>query len=161
MDGILIVNKDFGCTSRDVVNETCKILNTKKIGHTGTLDPIATGVLVLCVGQATKLVEIISFLDKEYIAEVTLGTLTDTLDNTGNILKEEKVKITKEKIIDTLNNMIGVYDQEVPIYSAIKVKGKKLYEYARNNEEITYIPLEQKIFNTPKELLTNLSNAFA
>ncbi|MBQ9181100.1 MAG: tRNA pseudouridine(55) synthase TruB [Bacilli bacterium] len=137
MDGILIVNKDFGCTSRDVVNETCKILNTKKIGHTGTLDPIATGVLVLCVGQATKLVEIISSLDKEYIAEVTLGTLTDTLDNTGNILKEEKVKITKEKIIDTLNNMIGVYDQEVPIYSAIKVKGKKLYEYARNNEEIT------------------------
>ena len=84
MDGVLIVNKEKGVTSRDVVNKICKILNTKKVGHTGTLDPIATGVLVVCVGKATKLVEILTSEDKEYIATVKLGVLTDTLDTDGN-----------------------------------------------------------------------------
>ena len=89
MNGVLIVNKPKNLTSRDVVNIVCKTLNTKKIGHTGTLDPIAEGVLVLCVGKATKLVDIITSKDKEYIATVKLGIQTDTLDITGNILKEE------------------------------------------------------------------------
>lgn len=136
MNGILVVNKEYGCTSRDVVNEITKIFNTKKIGHTGTLDPIATGVLVICIGKATKLVEILTSTQKEYIAEVTLGIDTDTLDNTGEILKEENVKIEKQQITNCLNSMIGFYDQEVPIYSAVKINGKKLYEYARNNEQI-------------------------
>ena len=133
MDGILVVNKQSGYTSRDVVNEVCKILNTKKIGHTGTLDPIAKGVLVLCIGKATKLVEILTADEKEYIAEATLGVKTDTLDNTGNIIEEKSVTVTKQQIIDVLNSMIGNYNQEVPIYSAVKIDGKKLYEYARNN----------------------------
>lgn len=136
MDGIVLINKEKNCTSRDVVNQVSKILKTKKIGHTGTLDPIATGVLVLCIGKATKLVEVITSYDKEYEAEVILGIKTDTKDITGKILKEEKAIISKENIEECLKQMIGTYNQTVPIYSAVKINGKKLYEYARNNEEI-------------------------
>ena len=136
MDGIVLINKEKKCTSRDVVNQVSKILKTKKIGHTGTLDPIATGVLVLCIGKATKLVELITSYDKEYEAEVILGIKTDTKDITGKILKEEKAIISKENIEKCLKQMIGTYNQTVPIYSAVKINGKKLYEYARNNEEI-------------------------
>lgn len=137
MDGIILVNKPKGITSRDVVNKLCKIFNTKKIGHTGTLDPIAEGVLVICIGKATKLVEILTSTEKEYIAEVKLGILTDTLDTDGNILKEEKVKITKEELEKVLNSFIKEYEQKVPIYSAVKINGKKLYEYAREGIDIT------------------------
>lgn len=136
MDGIVLINKEKNCTSRDVVNQVSKILKTKKIGHTGTLDPIATGVLVLCIGKATKLVEVITSYDKEYEVEVILGIKTDTKDITGKILKEEKAIISKENIEECLKKMIGTYNQTVPIYSAVKINGKKLYEYARNNEEI-------------------------
>lgn len=136
MDGIVLINKEKNCTSRDVVNQVSKILKTKKIGHTGTLDPIATGVLVLCIGKATKLVEVITSYDKEYEAEVILGIKTDTKDITGKILKEEKAIISKKNIEECLKKMIGTYNQTVPIYSAVKINGKKLYEYARNNEEI-------------------------
>lgn len=136
MNGIIVINKEKNLTSRDIVNKACKYLKTKKIGHTGTLDPIATGVLVLCVGKATKLVETITSYDKEYIAEVILGLKTDTLDITGNVIKEEKANFSKAKIEKSLTKMLGIYEQTVPIYSAIKVNGKKLYEYARNNEEV-------------------------
>ena len=137
MNGILIIDKPKGITSRDVVNKVVKILGTKKVGHTGTLDPIATGVLVVCVGSATKLVDELTAYNKEYIASVCLGTLTDTLDSNGNILKEEKSVKAKEEIIDVLNSFKGRYFQEVPLYSAVKINGRKLYEYARNNEEVT------------------------
>lgn len=136
MNGVLIVDKEAGYTSRDVVNVIGKILMTKKIGHTGTLDPMATGVLVLCVGSATKLVEILTCDDKEYIAEVTLGIRTDTLDSTGTILEEKVVNVTKEEVKESLKKLCGHYDQEVPIYSAVKINGKKLYEYARQNKEV-------------------------
>lgn len=136
MNGILLVNKKENWTSRDVVNKVGKILGTKKVGHTGTLDPLATGVLVLCIGSATKLNEILTSTYKEYEAEITLGLLTDTLDITGNELKEEKVKVNKEQILETLNKMTGKYVQEVPIYSAVKVNGRKLYEYARAGESV-------------------------
>ena len=136
MDGIFLIDKDKGCTSRDVVNEIIKKVETKKVGHTGTLDPLATGVLVVCVGKATKLVDMLTSEEKEYIAEITLGIETDSLDITGNILKEEQVNITKEEIIKVLNNFKGEYDQEVPAYSAIKINGKKLYEYAREGIDI-------------------------
>ncbi len=136
MDGVLIVNKEKGVTSRDVVNKICKILNTKKVGHTGTLDPIATGVLVVCVGKATKLVEILTSEDKEYIATVKLGVLTDTLDTDGKVLEEKDVFIKKEDLVRALNSFVGFYDQEVPIYSAVKINGKKLYEYARSNIKV-------------------------
>lgn len=136
MNGIIIIDKEKNITSRDAVNKVSKILGTKKIGHTGTLDPLATGVLVLCVGRATKLVDLITGYDKEYIAEVCLGTLTDTLDVTGNVLKEKVTKISKKEIENVLNSFMPGYEQEVPIYSAVKINGKKLYEYARNNEDV-------------------------
>lgn len=136
MNGILLVNKKENWTSRDVVNRVGKILGTKKVGHTGTLDPLATGVLVLCIGSATKLNEILTSTYKEYEAEITLGLLTDTLDITGNELKEEKVNVNKEQILEALNKMTGKYIQEVPIYSAVKVNGRKLYEYARAGESV-------------------------
>ena len=139
MNGVLIINKPLGYTSRDVVNKVSKLLNTKKVGHTGTLDPNASGVLVLCVGQALKVVELMSDHDKEYIAEVILGIATDTLDMDTNatIIKEEKVDISKDKITQVVKSFKKKYFQEVPIYSSVKVNGKKLYEYARNN-----IPVE-------------------
>jgi len=136
MNGILLVDKPAGYTSRDIVNIISKELKTKKVGHTGTLDPIASGVLVVCIGRYTKLVDKITSLDKEYIAQIKLGIKTDTLDITGNILEKNPFSVTKEAIEKSLKNKIGKYKMEVPIYSAIKVKGKKLYEYARNNIEV-------------------------
>lgn len=136
LDGILIIDKPKGITSRDVVNKIGRMFNIKKIGHTGTLDPLATGVLVLCIGRATKLVELLTSDEKEYIAKVKLGILTDTLDVEGKIIKEEECVIEKEKLIKTLSSFIGEYEQEVPVYSAIKIKGKKLYEYARSGVNV-------------------------
>lgn len=136
MNGIILIDKPINYTSRDVVNIISKTLKIKKVGHTGTLDPLATGVLVICVGKYTKYVEMITAYDKEYEAEIILGLDTDTLDITGNILKEENIKIGKEQIIKVLNEMTKTYMQEVPIYSAVKINGKKLYEYARENKKI-------------------------
>lgn len=136
MDGIILVNKEKNMTSRDVVNKVVHILNTKKVGHTGTLDPLAEGVLAVCVGKALKVAEYITALEKEYIAEITLGINTDTLDITGTISEEREVRVTEEEIDKVLESFIGDYDMEVPIYSAVKVNGKRLYEYARNNIKV-------------------------
>jgi len=136
MNGILLINKPKDVTSRDVVNLVSKKLNIKKVGHNGTLDPLATGVLVLCIGKATKLNEMLSAEYKEYIAEVTLGIKTDTLDITGNVLEKRKCNIKKENLEKVLQSFQKTYMQEVPIYSAVKVNGKKLYEYARTGKEV-------------------------
>lgn len=155
MNGVILINKPKGITSRDVVNEVCKILKTKKVGHTGTLDPIASGVLVVCVGKATKLVDIITSANKEYVATVKLGLLTDTLDLDGEVLKKEKVTIRKEELINVLNSFLGKYEQEVPIYSAVKVNGKKLYEYAREGKKVN---LPKRMVEIKKIELINLTN---
>ena len=155
MKGVILINKPKGITSRDVVNEVCKILKTKKVGHTGTLDPIASGVLVVCVGKATKLVDIITSANKEYVATVKLGLLTDTLDLDGEVLKKEKVTIRKEELINVLNSFLGKYEQEVPIYSAVKVNGKKLYEYAREGKKVN---LPKRMVEIKKIELINLTN---
>ncbi len=155
MQGAIIVNKAPDMTSRDVINILNKKFNTKSIGHTGTLDPIAEGVLVCLIGKYTKLTDILINHDKEYIASFKLGILTDTLDITGKILKEEKINLTKEEIQKTILSFKGTYNQEVPIYSAVKINGKKLYEYARNNEEITLPKREVNIYDI--ELL-NIDN---
>lgn len=148
MNGLLIINKQKDMTSRDVVNIVGKTLKTRKIGHTGTLDPMATGVLVLAVGKSLKLIEDLTNLDKEYIAEVTLGVFTDTLDITGNILEEKNnFVVSKNNIIKVLNSFKGEYNMEVPKYSAIKVNGKKLYEYARNNEKVK-LPIKKVYINS-------------
>lgn len=154
MDGIFLINKEKGSTSRDVVNKIVKKLGIKKVGHTGTLDPIATGVLVICVGKATKVVDLLTSLEKEYIAEVILGIKTDTLDITGNIVSDQKVDISVNDVERVLKSFIGKYSQEVPIYSAVKIKGKKLYEYARNNEEVLLPKREVNIKNI--ELISDI-----
>ena len=135
-NGLLIINKPVGYTSRDIVNIISKKLKTKKVGHTGTLDPLASGVLVITIGRYTKLGEILTSLDKEYISEIKLGIKTDTLDITGNILEKKDFNLQKEDIEKVFKKFVGKYKMEVPIYSAIKINGKKLYEYARNNEEV-------------------------
>ena len=138
MNGVLLVNKEKGVTSRDVVNEVGHILGTKKIGHTGTLDPMATGVLVLCIGSSLKLVESMMNHDKEYIATILLGIETDTLDITGEVQREVVPQnITKERVVEVLKKFQGKIKQEVPKYSAIKVGGKKLYEYARAGIDVS------------------------
>ncbi len=136
MNGILLIDKPSGLTSRDVVNIVGKSLGTKKIGHTGTLDPLATGVMVLCVGKYTKLVEMLTSYNKTYEASIVLGIKTDTLDITGKVLEEKCSNISLSDILLALKKFEGVYDQEVPIYSAVKINGKKLYEYARENKTI-------------------------
>jgi len=146
INGIIAVNKPKGLTSRDVVNEIQKSLNTKA-GHTGTLDPMAEGVLVVCLGKASKLVELLTSMQKEYIAEVTLGLETDTLDIEGKVLKEDNKHITKNQIEEALNFFTTTYKQEVPKYSAVKVNGKRLYEYARNNQEVTLPKKEITIYD--------------
>ena len=136
MNGFILVNKKKDMTSRDVVNILTKILNTKKIAHTGTLDPFAEGILLVAVNKGLKVVKLLNYKDKEYIAKVKLGIKTDTLDITGNILEEKKEELNKEELLEVLKSSIGDYSYEVPIYSAIKVNGKKLYEYARNNQKV-------------------------
>ena len=143
-NGLLVVNKPKGMTSRDVVNKVCRKFNTKSVGHIGTLDPLAEGVLVCLIGKYTKLANILTNHDKEYIASFKLGILTDTLDITGNVLKEGKKEFSKDEITSALNHFKGKYSQEVPIFSAVKVNGKKLYEYARNNIDVK---LPSKIVN--------------
>lgn len=155
MDGIIVVNKEKGFTSRDMVNKVGKILGTKKIGHTGTLDPMATGVLVMCLGKCTSLVDMITSDYKEYVAGVRLGILTDTLDTTGNVIDKSYVNYSRDEIVDVLSSMIGEYYQEVPKYSAVKINGKKLYEYAREGIDIE---LPKRLVNIKSiELVSDIS----
>jgi tRNA pseudouridine55 synthase len=147
MDGIILVNKESGMTSRDVVNKISHIFNTKKVGHTGTLDPMATGVLAIGIGKALKVLEYITALEKEYEAEITIGINTDTLDITGKVLETKDVNITNDEIDKVLDSFIGDYDMEVPKYSAVRVNGKRLYEYARNNEEVELPIHKVKIYS--------------
>ena len=141
MNGIILINKEKGYTSHDVVNIARKVLHTKKVGHGGTLDPDATGLLVLCVNKATKALQFISNDAKVYQAKLTLGLASDTYDITGEILERRDVATyPKDQIEAVLESFLGTTKQVPPIYSALKVKGKKLYEYARNNETVEIEP---------------------
>ncbi|MEI8377243.1 MAG: tRNA pseudouridine(55) synthase TruB [bacterium] len=133
--GILNINKPKGITSFDVIARLRKILNIKQIGHSGTLDPIAQGVLAICVGEATRIIEFLPS-DKSYRAFAQLGFATNTYDLEGEITSQSKVNVTKEQIETALEGFSGEIEQLPPIFSAIKIKGKKLYEYARKNEEV-------------------------
>lgn len=149
MNGILIVNKPKQYTSHDVVAKVKKICK-EKVGHTGTLDPMATGVLPLLLGQGTKLSKYLINHDKTYIATIQLGQKTDTLDSEGNIIEEKSVdKSTwdKARIQQTLETLEGKQVQTPPMYSAIKVNGKKLYEYARNGENVKIEPRQIEIYS--------------
>lgn len=146
--GILVINKEKNMTSRDVVNIACGKLKTKHIGHTGTLDPIATGVLVLGVNDGCKIIELLTSDTKVYQAEVVVGLETDSLDVTGNILKSYNIEnLETEKLKEVITSFKGKYMQEVPKYSAVHVNGKRLHEYARNNEEVILPKREVEILD--------------
>lgn len=140
INGIINIYKEKGYTSHDVVAKLRRILKQKKIGHTGTLDPDAVGVLPVCLGNATKLCDLLVEKEKEYIAKVRLGIRTDTQDMTGKILETSDVKITKEELLKVIHEFLGTYDQIPPMYSAIKIQGKKLYELAREGKEVERKP---------------------
>ena len=135
-DGIIIIDKPAGWTSMDVCGKLRGILKTKKVGHAGTLDPMATGVLPVFVGSATKAVSFAESGDKEYIAGLRLGVTTDTQDTSGNVLAQSPVCVTREALEAVLPRFTGEIQQIPPMYSAIKINGKKLYELARKGEEI-------------------------
>ncbi len=135
--GILVVYKPKDMTSRQVVDSVGKIFHTKKVGHTGTLDPLAQGVLVLGINQGTKIIELLMSSEKEYIANVVIGQDSDTLDVTGSILPYELDHLySKMEISQVLDSFLGTYDQEVPLYSAVHVDGQRLYEYARKAQSV-------------------------
>lgn len=136
INGILNVYKEAGFTSHDVVAKLRGIVKQKKIGHTGTLDPDATGVLPVCLGNATKLCDMLTDKNKTYETVMLLGTVTDTQDTSGTVLVEKEVLVSKEQIQDTILSFIGEYHQVPPMYSALKVNGKKLYELAREGKVV-------------------------
>lgn len=146
MDGILNILKPAGMTSFDVVGSLRKAAGQKKIGHTGTLDPSAVGVLPICLGNATKAIEFMIDKDKVYRAELTLGTATDTQDSSGNVIFAKEVEADNDKIIKTIMEFVGEIQQLPPMYSAIKVGGRKLYELAREGEVIEREPRPITIF---------------
>ena len=147
LDGILLINKEKDYTSHDVVAIVKKALG-EKVGHTGTLDPNATGILPLLIGNGTKLSKYLINHDKVYTATLKLGIKTDTADSTGNVMQEEEVeKFDNSYIEKVLQSFVGKQEQVPPMYSAIKVNGKKLYEYAKKNQEVTVEPRQIKIYS--------------
>ena len=136
MEGIIVVNKPKGITSFDVIRKLKKILETKKIGHTGTLDPLATGVMLMCVGKATKLASELEAKDKVYIANFDIGYATDTYDIEGKKIAENIIEISKENLEQSIKKFIGNIKQVPPMYSAIKIDGNKLYHLARKGIEV-------------------------
>ena len=140
MNGIINVYKERGFTSHDVVAKLRGILHMKKIGHTGTLDPDATGVLPVCIGKATKVCGLLTDKDKTYRAVVKLGVTTNTEDMTGEILAKHSVSVTKEQIETAVSKFVGEIEQIPPMYSAIKINGRKLYELARQGQVIERQP---------------------
>lgn len=147
MDKLIIVNKEMDMTSHDLVNIVRRSTRMKRIGHTGTLDPNATGVMVIAMNKATKLVTYLQNDDKEYVLEMKLGIMTDTLDIWGKVLEEQEVpEVLENQLIEVLNSFLGKSKQIPPMYSAIKVDGKKLYELARADIEIEREARDIEIF---------------
>lgn len=149
MDGIILINKGKGCTSHDVVNKVKHIFN-EKVGHTGTLDPDATGLLPILIGKGTKLSYYLINHDKEYEVTLKLGERTDTADSEGKVIEKQEVnveRLSEEEISKVLDSFLGKQEQIPPMYSAIKINGKKLYEYARKNIEVDVKPREIEIYD--------------
>lgn len=147
MNGILNVYKEKGFTSHDAVAKLRGILRQRKIGHTGTLDPDAEGVLPICLGKATKLCGFLTDKEKEYRAVLHLGCETDTQDITGSVIEEKEVNVSETEVRQTVMGFVGSYDQVPPMYSALKVNGKKLYELAREGKTVDRQPRQITIYN--------------
>lgn len=152
MNGVLIVNKPQGWTSHDVVAKLRGIYQTRRVGHSGTLDPMATGVLVVFLGRATRAVELFENDEKEYVAGLKLGLVTNTQDTTGEILETREVHVTDEELLAALKGFLGPQQQIPPMYSAVKIGGRKLYELARKGQTV-----ERKPRNITIEALELLS----
>lgn len=146
MNGYLLINKPKGPTSHDIVYQVRKIAHTKKVGHTGTLDPLATGLLVVCIGNATKAADYITNGNKAYLATMQLGLVSDTLDITGELTRLPKKEISKETIRETILSFLGEQQQLPPMYSAKKIAGKKLYELAREGKQVERKPANITIY---------------
>jgi tRNA pseudouridine55 synthase len=159
LNGLLLINKPQGLTSHDVVSRVRRILQTKEVGHSGTLDPLATGLMVLLIGEATKLSSYVTEGDKSYKVGVKLGVTTDTLDVTGQVLSENAVTQNLDEINKSALNLMGALDLPIPMFSAKKIDGKKLYEYAREGEVIEQPRKVMKFWNieqTPEKLQFHL-----
>lgn len=147
MDGVVVVDKPAGMTSHDVVNRLRRIYNTRRVGHTGTLDPLATGVLVVCIGQATRIAQYLSQAHKEYTAEIVFGVTTDTEDASGTILTETDAgDLTEETVRAALPSFCGTIEQTPPMISAVHHKGKRLYELARKGIAVERQPRAVEIY---------------
>lgn len=147
ISGVLVVDKPIGLTSHDVVQIIRKGTNIRRAGHTGTLDPRASGVLVVLVGPAVRLSEYVSASDKRYQAVIRLGSTTDTYDAEGQVTSSSPVNVTEEQFDGELKSFIGEIEQTPPPYSAVKVKGKKAYEMAREGEEVELLPRKIQVYN--------------
>jgi len=147
ISGVLVVDKPVGLTSHDVVQIIRKGTNIRRAGHTGTLDPRASGVLVILIGPAVRLSEYVSASDKRYQAVVRLGTRTDTYDADGRVISTSPVNITEQQFEDALKQFIGTIEQVPPPYSAVKIKGRKAYEMAREGEEVDLSPRTIQVYN--------------
>lgn len=145
LNGLLLVDKPSGCTSHDVVSLARKILNTRTVGHSGTLDPLASGLLVLLIGDGTKLSDYILGDNKRYRVRMQLGVTTDTLDRTGQILTQTDFSLSEEQLRQAVLSHVGEFEWSVPHFSAVKIKGQKLYEYARQNKAVE-APVRKMVF---------------
>ncbi len=148
INGIIIINKEPGFTSHDVVNVIRRIYGTRKVGHTGTLDPDATGVLPICIGKATKVADMLTASDKCYVAGVRLGLTTDTQDISGQVLTRSEVNISPDALRQAVEHFTGQIEQIPPMYSALKVNGKKLCDLARQGIEVERKAREISIFSS-------------
>ena len=140
MNGVLVIDKPQGWTSHDVVAKLRGIYGLRRVGHSGTLDPMATGVLVTFLGRGTRAVELCENDEKEYIAGLRLGLVTNTQDTTGEVLEEKSVSVTEKQLLEALRRFTGPIQQIPPMYSAVKIGGKKLYEMARKGETVERKP---------------------
>ena len=157
MDGVLNIYKERGFTSHDVVAKLRGMTHQKKIGHTGTLDPEAEGVLLVCFGAATKLCDAIGDYRKAYHATMQLGVTTDTQDSSGTILEQKEVQVSADRILEAILSFQGEYDQVPPMYSARKVNGKRLYELARKGESVERKPKRISIYSITVEYIDMVS----
>ncbi len=146
MNGVIVIDKPAGRTSRAMVEEVKRALGIKKAGHTGTLDPLATGVLPVCVNEATKLVQFLALDTKEYRATLLLGVRTDTLDTEGQVLSREEPRVTPQQVEEALHGLKGKREQLPPLYSAVKFKGKPLYKWTRQGIAVEQLPREVEVY---------------
>ena len=147
MNGVIVIDKPAGWTSRAVVEEVRRALGIKKAGHTGTLDPLATGVLLVCINEATKLVQFLALDTKDYRATLLLGVRTDTLDTEGKVITREEPSVTRQQVEEALQSLTGRRKQSPPLYSAVKFRGRPLYHWTRRGIAVEQLPREVEVFS--------------